>query len=118
MIILEKRYTVKELNGINFFANGFVKGVVDLNQELVALDADMHYELADYLKEQRSSKEIDMWGFNLWLENQSMDDILEYDSFINIHNNQLHGFPRGGMGILDSDIMARATEVICKWIQF
>ena len=38
-------------NGINFFANGFVKGVVDLNQELVALDADMHYDLADYLKE-------------------------------------------------------------------
>lgn len=37
---------------------------------------------------------------------------------LNIHNNQLHGFPRGGMGILDSDIMARATEVICKWIQF
>lgn len=59
-----------------------------------------------------------MWGFNLWLENQSMGDILEYDSFINIHNNQLHGFPRGGMGILDADIMARATEVICKWIQF
>lgn len=32
--------------------------------------------------------------------------------------NQLHGFPRGGMGILDPDIMAKATEVICKWIQF
>ncbi len=47
----------------------------------------MHYELADYLKEQ-------------------------------LHNNQLHGFPRGGMGILDSDIKKRATEVICKWIQF
>lgn len=39
-------------------------------------------------------------------------------SFINIHNNQLHGFPRGGMGILDSNIMEKATEVICKWIQF
>lgn len=118
MIILDKKYTVKELNEINTFANGFVKGVVDLHQELVALDADMHYELADYLKEQRGSKEIDMWGFNLWLENQSMDEILEFDSFINIHNNQIHGFPRGGMGILDSDIMAKATEVICKWIQF
>lgn len=118
MIILEKKYTIKELNIINTFANGFVKGVVDLDQELVALDADMHYELADYLKEQRGSKEIDMWGFNLWLEKQSIDEILEYDSFINIHNNQLHGYLRGGMGILDSDIMAKATEVICKWIQF
>ena len=118
MIILERKYTLKELHEINSFINGFVKGVVDLDKELVALDADMHYELADYLKEQRESKESDMWGFNLWLENQSMDEILEYDSFINIHNNQMHGFPRGGMGILDSDIMEKATEVICKWIQF
>ncbi len=118
MIILDKKYKVSELYEINSFANGFVKGVVDLSRELVALDADMHYELADYLKEQHGSKEIDMWGFNLWLENQSMDEILEFDSFINIHNNQLHGFPRGGMGIVDPDIMAKAKEVICKWIQF
>lgn len=85
MIILDRKYTIKELNEQNSFVNGFVKGVVDLKQELVALDADMHYE---------------------------------YDSFINIHNNQLHGFPRGGMGILDPDIRAKATEVIYKWIQF
>ncbi len=32
MIILDKKYTVKELNEINSFANGFVKGVVDLKQ--------------------------------------------------------------------------------------
>lgn len=118
MIILDRKYSIKEIYEINSFINGFVKGVVDLDKELVALDADMHYELADYLKEQRGSNESDLWGFNLWLENQSIDAILEYDSFINIHNNQLHGFPRGGMGILDSAIRQRATEVICKWIQF
>lgn len=118
MIILTEKKTTTQILEMNNFPNGFVKGVVDLEQELVALDADMHYELADYLKEQCGSKEIDMWGFNLWLENDNMDEILEYDSFINIHNNQLHGFPRGGMGILDQDIEERATEVICKWIQF
>ena len=31
MIILDKQYTVKELNEINSFVNGFVKGVVDLD---------------------------------------------------------------------------------------
>lgn len=118
MVILTEKKTTTQILEMNNFSNGFVKGVVDLEQELVALDADMHYELADYLKEQCGSKEIDMWGFNLWLENNNMDEILEYDSFINIHNNQLHGFPRGGMGILDQDIEERATEVICKWIQF
>jgi hypothetical protein len=118
MIILEEKKTIKDIISIRDFPNGFVKGVVDIEKELVAIDADMHYELADLLKEERNSKEIDMWGFNLWLDNESVEDILEYDSFINIHNNQLHGFPRGGMSILDADIEARATEVICKWIQF
>ena len=118
MVILDRRYTIKEICEINHFINGFVKGVVDIDKELVVLDADMHYELADYLKEQRGSKEANMWGFNLWLDNLSIDEILEYDSLINIHNNQLHGFPRGGMGISDPNIMAKATEVICKWIQF
>ena len=77
MVILDRKYTVKELYKINSFANGFVKGAVDLNKELVVLDADMHYELADYLKEQRGSKEPDMWGFNLWLENLSIDETLD-----------------------------------------
>lgn len=30
MIILEQKYTIKELYNINSFVNGFVKGVVDL----------------------------------------------------------------------------------------
>lgn len=30
-------------------------------QEIIAIDADMHFELADLLKEQRGSKEIYMW---------------------------------------------------------
>lgn len=116
MIILTEKKTMKEIAAMNIFQNGFVKGVVDLEKELVALDADMHYELSDYLKEQKDSKEIDMWGFNLWLDNDTLEDILEYDSFINIHNNQLHGFPRGGMNILDEKLKATATEVIRKWI--
>lgn len=65
------------------------KGVVDLEQEIIALDADMHFELADFLKEMKDSKD-----------------------------NQLHGFPRGGMNILSPEIEAKATEVICKWILF
>ena len=64
------------------------------------------------------SKEEDMWGFNLWMENEDLEDILEYDSLINIHNNQVHGYPRGGMSILDPEIEKRATEVITRWIQF
>ncbi|MBQ8947069.1 MAG: hypothetical protein IJ058_09685 [Lachnospiraceae bacterium] len=117
MFILNKKTTKHELKENYHFPNGFVKGVMDIEQELVALDAEMHYELADYLREEKGSREYDMWGFNLWLENDSPDDILEFDSLINIHNNQLHGFPRGGMSILDPDIEQKASGVIEKWIE-
>ena len=117
MIILEHVYSKEDILVINTFQNGFVKGVVDVVKGYVALDADMHYQLAEYLKERHGSNEEDLWGFNLWLENETFEDILEYDSLINIHNNQIHGFPRGGMSILDSGIEQRATEVIKKWIQ-
>lgn len=60
MIILTEKKTIKEITEMNTFQNGFVKTVVDLEKELVALDADMHYELSDYLKEQKGSKEIDV----------------------------------------------------------
>lgn len=59
-----------------------------------------------------------MWGFNLWLENEGIDDVLEFDSLINIHNNQLHGFIRGGMSIESEEIREKAKEVISEWIQF
>lgn len=118
MQVLTQKMTIADISSIRDFPNGFVKGVVDLEKRLVAIDADMHYELADYLKQQRDSKEKDMWGFNLWLDNEGMENVLEFDSFINIHQNQLHGFPRGGMDIKDPEIRKQAEEVICEWIQF
>ena len=59
----------------------------------------MYYMLSDYLKSEKQSNEIDMWGFNLWLNESTIDEILEFDSFINIRNNQAHGFLSGGMSI-------------------
>ncbi len=118
MQILTEKMTIKDIAAIKEFPNGFVKGVVDLRKKLVAIDADMHYELADFLKQQKGSEEPDMWGFNLWLENEGIDSILEFDSFINIHQNQRYGFPRGGMDIKDPDIRKQAEEVISEWIQF
>ena len=118
MFILEKRSTIQEIKGTGDYPNGFVKGVVDIENRKVALNADMHYELANYLKSEIGSKDQDMWGFNLWLDNDSIESILEYDSFINIKNNQHHGFLRGGMDIQSPDIENLATEVISEWILF
>ena len=118
MIILDKEITTTEIKNNYAGEDGFIKGVVDIEKAFVALDAEMHYMLSDYLKEQKNSKENNIWGFNLWLLETDEDQILEFDSFINIRNNQAHGFLRGGMSIEDENIKNTAKEVIKKWIKF
>ncbi|MDO5427228.1 MAG: DUF5674 family protein [Coriobacteriia bacterium] len=60
MIILDKEITKTEIKNNYAGEDGFIKGVVDVKKGLVALDAEMHYMLSDYLKEQKNSKENDM----------------------------------------------------------
>ena len=118
MLILQNKISAKEIKKNYTSEDGFIKGVVDIEKELVALDAEMHYMLSDYLKKEKQCSEINMWGFNLWLNESTIDEILEFDSFINIRNNQAHGFLRGGMSIEDKSIKEKATETIKKWIEF
>ena len=53
MIILTKKMSLAEIKDLATLPNGFIKGVVDINKRLVALEAEMHYELADHLGETR-----------------------------------------------------------------
>lgn len=55
MKILNEKTAISEINGMGNYVNGFVKGVVDIKKRLVAIDAEMHYELSDYLKEEMDS---------------------------------------------------------------
>lgn len=60
-----------------------VKGVVDLRQGLLVLDAELHADQEVFLLEQ-GSKQEDLWGINLYPDNFGTDDFLEFDSMINI----------------------------------
>lgn len=117
MVILDKKITIDEVKKLNTFHNGFIKGVVDIEKCIVALDAKLHFELVDYLKEEKDSKDYDIWGFNLWLDGKDINDILEFDSYINISNNQRHGY-QNGLDIENKELTTKALEVIKQWIQF
>lgn len=64
-----------------------VKGVVDLRQGLLVLDAELHADQEVFLLEQ-GSKQEDLWGINLYPDNFGTDDFLEFDSMINIRPSQ------------------------------
>ena len=75
---------LKELCG-NFFTD-MIKGVVDVENRLLALDAELHADLEAFLL-QNGSVQKNLWGINLYPD-LSGDDFLEFDSMINIRPGQ------------------------------
>ncbi|MDR0940699.1 MAG: DUF5674 family protein [Bacteroidales bacterium] len=75
----------------NFFGD-MVKGVVDIERQKVALDAELHADLETLLLE-NGSQQNDLWGINIYPFIEG-DDFLEFDSMINIRpaqNNRSRG---------------------------
>ena len=63
-----------------------MKIVVDINQELLAIDGEMHADLENILLEM-GSRQGDLWGANIYPSNDKTDRI-EFTSFINIRPSQ------------------------------
>ena len=70
-----------------------VKAVVDVERELLAVDAELHSDLEALLLE-AGSKQNDLWGINLYPELRA-NDFIEFDSMINVRpseGNESRGF--------------------------
>ena len=75
-----------------------VKAVVDVDREIVAVDAELHADLEAYLLQEGSSQEH-LWGINLYPEVPG-DDWIEFDSMINIRpgrGNRSRGVEDGAL---------------------
>lgn len=59
-----------------------IKGVVDVKQCRLGIDAELHADIEKELLSQ-GSMQADLWGINLYPEMEG-DDFIEFDSLINI----------------------------------
>ena len=59
-----------------------VKVVVDIEREIVAIDGELHADLAELLAGNGSRYE-NLWGINIYPEIKT-DDWIEFDSMINL----------------------------------
>lgn len=69
-----------------------VKGVVDVQNRLLVLEADLHSDQEVFLLE-RGSQQQDLWGINIYPDLEG-DDFIEFDSMINLrpsHGNNSRG---------------------------
>ena len=71
----------------NFIDEHAIKAVVDIKKEIIAVDSPMHYDCEQLLLE-NGSNQADLWGINLYLDEDNIDDLVEFDSMINIRPAQ------------------------------
>lgn len=64
------------------FYGEMIKGVVDVDRKILALNAELHSDLEKLLLEDGSNQES-LWGINLYPDVEG-DDFIEFDSLINI----------------------------------
>jgi hypothetical protein len=63
-----------------------IKAVVDVNRELIAVDAELHSDLEALLLED-GSKQKNIWGINLYPDMHG-EELVKFDSLINIRPSQ------------------------------
>ena len=111
MLILNSTISRTELK--EYAANTFgemIKCVADVDQGLLAIDADLHADLERLLLE-NGSQQTSLWGFNLYPD-ETGDDFIEYDSLINIRSWQ--GNPV--RDVLDQEVREKIAGIVNKFI--
>ena len=88
-----------------------VKAVVDVEREIVAVDAELHSDLEALLLE-NGSEPKNLWGVNLYPEMPG-DEFIEFDSMINMRPSQ----GNRSRGVENEKINKKIVEVVAKRIK-
>ena len=114
MRILDAPITKPELirSSTNFIDEDAVKGAVDIKRGLLAVDSPMHYDCEQLLIE-NGSDQYDIWGINLYLDEDNIDDLVEFDSMINIRPAQ----GNRTRSVEDPAIQSQIKTIVSKWIR-
>ena len=111
MTIITDTLTLHELKKMaaQMFGN-MVKAVVDVERELLAVDAELHADLEARLLED-GSKQQSLWGINLYPE-LSGNELIEFDSMINMRPSQWNK----SRGVENGELRGKITAIVAKKI--
>ena len=81
--IIAENITIDELKKIaKVYYVSMIKGVVDIDKEIIAFGGEYHIDANNILLE-NGSDQSDLWGFNIVFD-KSVESWIEYTSLINI----------------------------------
>ncbi|HAH21355.1 MAG: hypothetical protein A2Y00_01880 [Omnitrophica WOR_2 bacterium GWF2_43_52] len=112
MKIITESITLNEIKAMAAATFGnLVKAVVDVEKELIAVDAELHSDLEALLLED-GSKQKNLWGINIYPEIQG-DDFVEFDSMINMRPSQ----GNRSRGIENEELREKIIAIVIKRIK-
>jgi hypothetical protein len=91
--------------------DNLVKAMVDIEKEIIAVDAGLHADLMEFLIEKENSEPKDIWGINIFPD-KSGQDLIEFDSMMNIKP----AFGNRTRGVDDENIRKKIIEIVNKLI--
>lgn len=92
--------------------DNLVKAVVDISDEVMVVDAEMHADQEQYLLD-KGHKQKNLWGINLYPETEEKERV-EFDSMINLRPSQ----GNRSRGINDPEIREKIINIVNKLIDW
>lgn len=84
MKTVKEKISIEELKKMSEkMFGGIVKVVVDIEKEIMVVDAEMHSD-QEYLLLENGSDQNNLWGINLHPEEKDSENWIEFDSMVNL----------------------------------
>ena len=90
---------------------GLIKAVVDIEKEIMVVDAELHSDEEELLLANESKQE-NLWGINIYPENIGNENWIEFDSMINIRP----AIGNRSRGIDNSKICEKIIKIVNKLV--
>jgi hypothetical protein len=111
--ILKSKIARQELTEKHLeYFKSMLKAVVDLEKEIIAIDAELHSDLEVLLLEE-GSKQENLWGINLY-PLKDKENFIEYTALINIRPHQNNY----SMEIEDLQTKEKINKIVNKLIEY
>jgi hypothetical protein len=101
-------HRLREMAGRRF--GEMIKAVVDVEQGIMAVDAELHADEEEALLE-RGSAQANLWGINLYPD-VAGEEWIEFDSLINLRPSQ----GNRSRGVDDPGTRKRIAEVVSRLV--
>ncbi len=112
MEIIKDKISIQKLKETaeKMFGN-LVKAMVDVEKEIMAVDAPMHADLLELLIDKENSEPKNLWGINIYPA-KTGDDFIEFDSIMNFKP----GLGNRTRGVEDENVRKKIIEVVKKYV--